>query len=55
LTGNGQPGTIQKIQDRLTGLETFQHKALGSMAAVGSIVTILGIGLHYIMELFQKH
>ena len=53
LIGNGQKGKIDKIEDRLTSVETFQHKALGSMAAVGSIVTVLGIALHYVMELFQ--
>jgi hypothetical protein len=55
LIGNGQKGKIDKIEDRLASVETFQHKSLGAMAAVGSFVTLIGVVMHYLLELFKSH
>lgn len=37
LIGNGQPGRISKIEDRVEGLQAAHNKAKGAMYVLGSL------------------
>ena len=56
LVGNGQPGQIDKINDRIGGLEKFKEKSTGYLAALSGMLTIIGIVGHYMVDFFRvKH
>jgi hypothetical protein len=48
LCGNGQPGTIQKLDTRVTTLETFTNQI------VGALVIVSAVGGYFIRMLMAK-
>lgn len=50
LVGNGQPGRISKLEDRISALERFQWKMIGGSSALGAIV---GIASSWLLHLVQ--
>jgi hypothetical protein len=42
LLGNGQPGELQKLDDRMRILEDGRSRVLGVLAAVSFVVVVLG-------------
>ena len=50
LVGNGQPGAIDKIHTRLTGLEEYKNKAIGYIGGISLVGTGLGFAAHFIMD-----
>jgi hypothetical protein len=41
LIGNGQPGIVQKMEDRITSLETQRNLWLGKQSVIGGIAAAL--------------
>lgn len=50
LVGNGQPGEIHKIQNRLAELEEYKNKSVGYTAAVSAIIAFLGFAAHFLWD-----
>lgn len=56
LVGNGQPGEITLIKDRLTVLEEVKNKAAGYATAIVGFGTLLGVAGHFLVDLIRgKH
>lgn len=57
LVGNGQPGEIHHIKDRLTTLEEWKNKALGYVAGVSAVIAFLGFLMHSAWDVLKgvKH
>ncbi len=41
IVGNGQPGRISKLEDRVSALERFQWKMIGGSSALGAVVGVI--------------
>lgn len=41
IIGNGQPGRITKLEDRVSALERFQWKMIGGSSVLGAVVGIV--------------
>jgi hypothetical protein len=54
LLGNGQPGRIKIIEDRVGGLVQQKDWLKGYVAAIGAIVVILGALAHFLVDVLLK-
>ena len=48
LLGNGQPGRLRKLEDRVDEHETLVQRATGIWALVAVVLTLLHLGLDYL-------
>jgi len=54
LIGNGQPGRISRVEDQVKELIVSHERAKGYFAALGSVITLLGVAGHYLIDLLKK-
>lgn len=54
LYGNGQPGDIAKIEDRLGIVEHTQTKAAAWLAGAVAVLASIGAGFEFLFHLFWK-
>lgn len=48
LIGNGQPGRVAQLEQRVEKHEQYVQRVLGMGATVASILTLLQLVLHYL-------
>lgn len=53
LIGNGQPGRIGLIEADIKSLKEGRQWARGYFAAMGAVLTILGILGHYLVDIMR--
>ncbi len=54
LVGNGQPGTISKMEDRLRLVENNQNNMRGRMTVISALGAFVGAGIDLLIRHFWK-